>query len=77
MSRGIIYVLTNDAMPGYIKIGRTNKSLEQRMKQLDKTGIPLPFRCHFAVRIDNYEENEAKAHKIYAGNRVRSNREFF
>ncbi|MBR3930717.1 MAG: GIY-YIG nuclease family protein, partial [Alphaproteobacteria bacterium] len=32
MSRGIIYVLTNDAMPGYIKIGRTNKSLEQRMK---------------------------------------------
>lgn len=46
------------------------------MKQLDKTGIPLPFRCHFAVRIDNYEENEAKAHKIYAGNRVRSNREF-
>lgn len=77
MARGIIYILTNDAMPGYIKIGRTDKTVEQRMKQLDKTGVPLPFRCHFAVRVDNYEENEAYAHRIFAGSRVRSNREFF
>ena len=77
MARGIIYILTNDAMPGFIKIGRTDKTVEQRMKQLDKTGCPLPFRCHFAVRIDDYEENEANAHKIFAGSRVRSNREFF
>ena len=77
MNSGIIYVLTNDAMPGFIKIGRTDKTVEQRMKQLDKTGCPLPFRCHFAVRIDDYEENEANAHKIFAGSRVRSNREFF
>ena len=40
MARGIIYILTNDAMPGFIKIGRTDKTVEQRMKQLDKTCAP-------------------------------------
>lgn len=37
----IIYILTNEAMPGYIKIGFTLGLIEERLKQLDRTGVPL------------------------------------
>lgn len=39
----IVYILTNEAMPGYIKIGRTGTSVEQRMRELDKTSTPRRF----------------------------------
>ena len=38
-------------MPDLIKVGIT-EDLERRMKELDKTGIPLPFECFYAVEID-------------------------
>lgn len=77
MSRGKIYVMTNDAMPGYVKIGRTTNTLEQRMKDLDTTGVPLPFRCHYAVEVDDHEVKEKLIHDGFADHRVRQNREFF
>lgn len=77
MSRGKIYIMTNDAMPSYIKIGRTTNTLEQRMKELDTTGIPLPFRCHYAVEVDDHEIKEKLIHDAFADHRVRQNREFF
>ena len=39
----IVYILTNEAMPGLIKIGLTNATVEQRMLSLDTTSVPLPF----------------------------------
>jgi hypothetical protein len=36
----IIYILTNEAMDGLVKIGRTTTSVEQRIKELDNTSIP-------------------------------------
>ena len=38
-------------MPDLIKVGITD-DLERRMKELDKTGTPLPFECFYAVEID-------------------------
>lgn len=38
----IVYVLINEAMPGYVKIGLTSGSLEERIRSLDTTGVPLP-----------------------------------
>jgi hypothetical protein len=74
---GIIYVLVNDAMPDYVKIGMTQTSVEQRMAELDKTGVPLPFRCHFAVRVENVKQKEKLVHDIFGDYRARQNREFF
>ncbi len=37
----IIYVLTNPAFEGYVKIGKT-KDLKQRLRSLDNTSMPLP-----------------------------------
>ena len=41
MNEGIIYVLTNPAMPDMVKIGKTNQDLQERLKQLtgDLTGV--------------------------------------
>ena len=40
MPDGIIYILINAAMPGYVKLGQTTTSVEQRMKELDTTSTP-------------------------------------
>ena len=76
--RAKIYILTNDAMPDYIKIGFTaSEEVEARMKQLDTTGLPLPFRLHACIEIDNAQRLERLAHDVFASHRARPNREFF
>ena len=73
---GIVYVLTNPAMEGYVKVGKTN-NLIQRMRELDNTSTPLPFECVFAVEVDNPEIAESLIHDAFADQRTRSKREFF
>ncbi len=73
----IVYVLTNEAMDGLVKIGRTTTSVEQRIKELDNTSIPLPFQCFFAGEVADCAYVEAHLHKAFADKRVRNNREFF
>lgn len=73
----IIYILTNDAMPGYIKIGKTRTSVSQRMLELDKTPVPLPFQCYYAAKVDDYDSAEKMLHEAFAPARVRDRREFF
>jgi hypothetical protein len=73
----IVYILTNEAMPGYIKIGRTGTSVEQRMRELDKTSTPLPFQCYYAARVDDDQKLERTLHAAFGDHRVRSSREFF
>lgn len=73
----IIYILINEAMPGYVKIGMTNNDLEGRIKGLDTTSVPLPFECFYAARVTNARETEQLLHDTFLDHRVRSNREFF
>ena len=73
----VIYILTNEAMPGYIKIGKTKSNLIGRIKSLDTTGLPLPFECFFAAIVADCDSAEKLLHDSFADNRVRKNREFF
>ena len=72
----IVYVLINEAMPGYVKIGRTT-NLEQRIRSLDMTGVPLPFECFHACTVRDSLFVERQLHSTFADSRVRINREFF
>jgi hypothetical protein len=72
----IVYILINEAMPGYTKIGRTT-NLEQRMRSLDTTGVPLPYECFYACTVTDSNFVEKQLHDAFADNRVRSNREWF
>jgi hypothetical protein len=73
----IVYILTNEAMPEYVKIGFTHGSVEERIKQLDRTGVPLPFEVYYAANVESAEKEERWLHSIFADRRARDNREFF
>ena len=42
MPQGIIYVLTNAAMEGFVKVGRT-QNLDDRLKSLYNSSVPFRF----------------------------------
>lgn len=73
----IIYILTNEAMPDYVKIGFTHGSVEERIRQLDRTGVLLPFEIYYAANVENAEQDEKWLHSIFGDRRARDNREFF
>lgn len=74
---GVVYVLTNEAMPGLIKIGLTEGGLEQRILSLDNTSVALPFECYYAGRVEDAAQVEKALHTAFGDHRVRSSREFF
>lgn len=72
----IVYILTNESMPNYIKIGIT-ADLERRMRELDNTSVPLPFECFYACTVKDMAFVEKQLHEAFADHRVRPTREFF
>ena len=74
---GIVYVVTNPAMPDMVKIGRTTRTIEERLRSLDTTGVPVPFECVGAWEFEDPVKVEASLHKAFADRRVRKTREFF
>ena len=76
----IVYVLTNPAMPGMVKIGMTDRAdVQRRMNELYSTGVPLPFECTIARQIEGKEaaEIENALHIAFDPYRVNPSREFF
>ena len=74
----IIYILINEAMPGYVKIGKTSTSLEQRIKELSgSTSVPLPFTCFYACIVKDMAFVEHQLHDAFDNNRINPKREFF
>ena len=64
---GIVYVLTNPAMPDLVKIGMTNRdNVDARMKELFNTSVPVPFECGYACKVVGLrcEEVEKALHKM-------------
>lgn len=65
-------------MPGIIKIGKTTQEdVKLRMSQLYSTGVPLPFECEYAAKVNNIDEVERALHTAFGPDRVNPKREFF
>jgi hypothetical protein len=73
----IVYVLTNEAMPGLIKIGCTTGDLAGRIRGLYQTGVPLPFELFYACEVQDCAFVEKQLHEAFGDHRVSKNREFF
>ena len=74
----VVYVLTNEAMPGLVKIGFTADSVEARLTALSAaTGVPLAFECYFAAEVRDGTRVEKTLHQLFAEARVNQRREFF
>ena len=81
---GWVYVLTNEAMPGIVKIGYTLREPSVRAEELYKdskngavTGVPLPFDVAYKAWVLNPFQVEQAVHKSLAQKRLNDNREFF
>jgi len=79
MTEGWVYCLSNPSMPGLLKVGITERTPEERAKELSTTGVPTPFVIEFAKRVKNPAQKEATLHALlekYA-ERTNARREFF
>jgi hypothetical protein len=78
--QGYVYAMTNDAMPGLVKIGMTCDDPENRAKELSSaTGVPFPFRVVVCKKVHFPKAKEAAIHELLSalGFRVNEKREFF
>ena len=74
----IIYLLTNPAMPGIVKIGNTSRNdVQSRMAELYATGVPVPFECVYAAEVPDAVALEKALHNAFAPQRLNPKREFF
>ena len=74
----IIYILTNESMPGYVKIGKTTNNLNQRVRELSaSTSVPLPFTVFYACTVKDAKFVEHHLHDAFDNSRVNPRREFF
>lgn len=79
--KGFVYILTNPSFrEDWIKIGKTNRPVDIRSKELDNTAVPLPFEIFAVMETHKYHEVERLIHKSIdrlTDLRIRQNREFF
>ena len=80
VEEGYVYCLTNECMPGLLKIGMTTEDPETRARELGAaTGVPFPIRVEMSKRVANPREKERAMHELLSilGFRVNERREFF
>lgn len=66
-------------MPYILKIGMTERTPEERIKELYTTGVALPFKIEFAKKVKDPRKKEACLHTLLEKytDRVSTRREFF
>jgi hypothetical protein len=75
---GFVYIMTNAAMPGVVKIGLTRKDdVSERLRQLYTTGVALPFECIYSARVPDCAKLERVLHRVFDEKRLNPAREFF
>lgn len=67
MAKGIVYILTNPCLDGWVKIGYTdNNDIRQRLNSLNSsTSIPLSFRVYATLLVENPRDVEQKIHRLF------------
>ena len=81
---GCVYILTNEAMPGLVKIGYTTRTAKERAEELYRdrngraiTGVPTHFDVAHEEFCDNPKELETLIHQELDELRFNKDREFF
>lgn len=66
MSKGIVYILINPCLDGWVKIGMTERNdIDKRLKELNTpTNLPLSYRCYATYEVEQPLEVERRIHSI-------------
>lgn len=67
--RGWVYLITNKAMPGLVKLGYSTKDPCLRAKELDNTGSPHPYVVEYDILVNDPRDYEQHLHHIFADQR--------
>jgi hypothetical protein len=73
--KGWVYVMSNVAMPGILKIGFSMKDPNLRAADLGNTGVPHPYVVEFEVLVEAPAQIEQEVHRSLAN--VRDGKEWF
>jgi hypothetical protein len=68
-TRGWVYVISNQAMPGLLKIGLSSKDPRDRARELDNTGCPHPYVVEYDVLVSSPRGVEQRVHTRLADKR--------
>ncbi|MBF0641458.1 GIY-YIG nuclease family protein [Pseudomonas protegens] len=77
MSSGFVYIMINPAMPGLVKIGLTERTSDDRAKDLRSTGLPTDFITVYDELVTDCKTVEKRMHARFDSFRYQPNREFF
>lgn len=75
---GWVYILSTREFDGFLKIGMTTRTVEQRAQEINAaTGVAVPFGVRRCWRVSDPAKAEKLVHAELAEFRLRSDREFF
>jgi hypothetical protein len=74
---GYVYILSNPAFPGTLKIGSTKLHPDTRARQLSTTGVPAPFRSVGYAEFEDELSAERELQAMFGSKRVHPRREFY
>jgi hypothetical protein len=67
MAKGIVYILTNPSLDGWVKIGMSvRNNIEDRLAELNRpTNIPLSYRAYAVYEVEKPQEVEKHIHDLF------------
>lgn len=72
-----VYILTNPAMPDWVKVGKSNNVL-RRINDLNCTAVPLPFECFACLKVPaDQVMNVERGLQTFLGYSFQKEKEFF
>jgi hypothetical protein len=75
---GYIYILSTREQRDVLKIGYTERTVEERIKEINSsTGVVIPYGCRAVWTVENASVVEKEIHAIFSDERIRNDREFF
>jgi hypothetical protein len=74
---GFIYIMSNPAHSGLLKIGQTSKDPLIRRKDLSSTGVLDEFVIEYQALVSDYQRQEKYIHQRLSKVRHSSKKEFF
>jgi len=76
--KGYLYVISNPSFKENIyKIGMTERTVGERIKELFSTGVPTPFTVIYKIPHENPLKLEQYLHMRFSKYRINKRREFF
>lgn len=78
VAKGQVYILSTREQRDFLKIGYTERSVEERVREINSaTGVAIPFGVRALWMVSDAPEMERRIHALLAQYRIRSDREFF